>query len=70
MTHPLAEARKRANLSQQALANLIERDRVSVARIESGRQRASIKTVSRIIVALRKFDVELSADAFLDRKAS
>ena len=70
MTHPLAEARKRANLSQQALADLVGKDRVTIARIESARQRASIKNVSEIITALRKCDVELSADAFLDRRAS
>lgn len=65
MTHPLASARKSANLSQQALADLIGKDRVTVARIENSQQRPSIETISKIIAALRENNVELSADAFL-----
>lgn len=65
MTHPLAEARKRANLSQQALADLIGKDRVTVVRIENARQRPSLGTVEEIIKALKQNNVELSADAFL-----
>lgn len=66
MTHPLAAARKAANLSQQALADLVGKDRVTIARIESAQQRPSLETVSKIITALREKKVELSADAFLD----
>jgi len=63
--HPLADARKRANLSQQALANLVGKDRVTIARIENAQQRPSLETVSKIITALHEKNVELSADAFL-----
>ena len=64
-THPLAAARKSAGFSQQVLANLASVDRVTIARIESGRYRASLDTVERIIKALRSKQVDLSADAFL-----
>lgn len=63
--HPLAQARKRAEFSQQALAELASVDRVTVARIETGKYRASLETVEKIINALRTKRVELSADAFL-----
>jgi transcriptional regulator with XRE-family HTH domain len=69
MTHPLAEARKRANLSQKALADMIGKDRVTIARIENSQQRPSLETVERIITALAKNNVELSADAFIGRAA-
>ena len=65
MAHPLAEARKSAELSQQALAGLALVDRVTIARIETGKYRASLETVERIINALRTKQVELSADVFL-----
>lgn len=65
MSHPLAEARKRANLSQKGLADLIGKDRVTVARIENAQQRPSLETVERIITALRSKNVELSADVFI-----
>lgn len=68
MSHPLAEARKRANLSQQALADLVGKDRVTIARIENAQQRPSLETVSKIITALREKNVELSADAFLNQE--
>lgn len=64
-THPLASARKSAGFSQQALADLIPVDRVTIARIESGKHRASLDTVEKIIKVLRAKQVELSADAFL-----
>lgn len=70
MTHPLAAARKAANLSQQALADLVGKDRVTIARIESAQQRPSLETVSKIITALREKKVELSADAFLDQDST
>lgn len=65
MTHPLTEARKRADLSQQALADLVKCDRVTIARIEGGRQTPSLGLVSKLINALHENDVELSADDFL-----
>jgi transcriptional regulator with XRE-family HTH domain len=65
MAHPLKEARKSASLSQQALADLTCVDRVTIARIESGRYRASLETIENIIKALRANKIELSADAFL-----
>lgn len=65
MPHPLTEARKRANLSQDALAKLIGRDRLTVLRIERGQTNPPLETVSKIITALRENNVELSADAFL-----
>jgi transcriptional regulator with XRE-family HTH domain len=65
MTHALATARKSANLSQQALADIVGKDRVTIARIENAQQRPSLETVSKIITALREKNVELSADAFL-----
>lgn len=65
MVHPLTEARKRANLSQQALAELIGKDRLTVLRIEKSQTQPPLETVSKIINALRENNVELSADAFL-----
>lgn len=65
MAHPLKEARKSATLSQKALADLALVDRVTIARIESGRYRASLETIENIIKALRANEIELSADAFL-----
>lgn len=65
MAHPLTEARKRANLSQQALAELIGMDRLTVLRIENAQTQPPLETVSKIITALRENNVELSADAFL-----
>lgn len=65
MAHPLKEARKSAGFSQQALADLASVDRVTVARIESGKYRASLETIENIIKALRANKIELSADAFL-----
>lgn len=70
MAHPLAMARKSADLSQQALADLISVDRVTIARIETGKNRASLEMVEKIINALRTKRVELSADAFLTGAAS
>jgi DNA-binding XRE family transcriptional regulator len=70
MAHPLAEARKSAEFSQQALADLASVDRVTIARIETGRYRASLDTVEKIINALRTKSVELSADAFLTGSAA
>ena len=69
MRHPLAVARKSAGYSQQALADVASVDRVTIARIESGRYRASLDTVEKIIKALRAKQVELSADAFLTGEA-
>lgn len=65
MQHPLKAARKSAGLSQQALADLASVDRVTIARIESGRYRASLETIENIIKGLRANKIELSADAFL-----
>jgi len=65
MDHPLAEARRRANLSQQALADLVGCDRLSILRIENDQQTPTLNTVGKIIDALRESGVELSADAFL-----
>ena len=64
-SHPLIEARKRAGLSQQALADLIGRDRLTILRIENAQTQPPLETVSKIIAALRDKNVELSADAFL-----
>lgn len=68
MIHPLAEARKRAHLSQEALAKKIGRDRLTVLRIENWQTTPPLETVSKIIAALRDEGVELSADAFLPNK--
>lgn len=67
-SHPLTEARRRANLSQQALADLIEKDRITILRIEKG-ERTSLDTVAKIITALRARGVELSADEFMGNAA-
>jgi DNA-binding XRE family transcriptional regulator len=69
MTHPLTEARKRANLSQNGLALLVGCDRQTILRIENGRQTPSLGMVSKITKALREKNVELSADAFLGQAA-
>lgn len=65
MAHPLTAARKRANLSQQALADMIGKDRVTVLRIEKAQTQPPLETVSKIITALREKNVEMSADDFL-----
>jgi DNA-binding XRE family transcriptional regulator len=65
MNHPLTEARKRAGYSQDALAKLIGRERMTILRIENGRTQPPLQTVSEIIAALREKNVELSADDFL-----
>lgn len=65
MTHPLAEARKLANLSQTALATEAEVSRQSIARIERRRQRPSMEMAEKIIRVLRAREVELSSDVFL-----
>lgn len=65
MNHPLANARTAAGLSQQALAEKVECDRVSIARIESRKQKPSLRLIERIIATLAKKNVELSADVFL-----
>jgi DNA-binding XRE family transcriptional regulator len=65
MTHPLTEARRRAGLSQQALADRVECDRQTILRIENCRQAPSLGLMAKIISALRADNVELSADAFL-----
>lgn len=70
MTHPLTEARKRANLSQEALAKLVKCDRQTILRIENGRQTPSLGMVSKITKALREKNVELSADDFLGERAA
>lgn len=69
MTHPLAEARREAGYTQEELAKLIGRDRQSIARIETGRQKPSLGTVQRIVKAFRAKGIELSADAFLEQDA-
>jgi DNA-binding XRE family transcriptional regulator len=69
MAHPLTEARKRANLSQNGLALLVGCDRQTILRIENGRQTPSLGMVSKITKALREKNVELSADAFLGQAA-
>lgn len=70
MIHPLADARRRANLSQQGLAEIVGCDRQSIARIETHRQTPSLSLVARITTALREKDVELSADDFLPERAT
>lgn len=60
MAHPLTEARKRANLSQQALADMIGKDRLTVLRIEKSQTQPPLETVSKIITALKEKNVELS----------
>ena len=65
MAHPLTSARKSVGLSQQALAALVECDRVTIARIESGRYRASLDTIEKIIKVLGSKRIKLSADVFL-----
>lgn len=68
MAHPLTDARKQANLSQQALADLIGKNRLTVLRIENRHTQPPLETVSKIITALLEKKVELSADAFLNRE--
>lgn len=63
--HPLIAARKQAGLSQQGLADLIGKDRLTVLRIENAQSKPPLETVAKIIAALREKHVELSADAFL-----
>ncbi len=70
MEHPLTDARKRAKLSQDALAKLVGCDRQTILRIESGRQMPSLGMVARITTALREKQIELSADAFLPERAA
>lgn len=70
MTHPLTEARKRADLSQEALANLIGRDRLTVLRIENWQTNPPLETISKIITALKEKNVELSADDFMRENAA
>ena len=77
-THPLIAARKAAGLSQQALADLIDKDRLTILRIENAQTQPPLETVSKIITALREKNVELSpadfrpdlAEAFAPSKAS
>lgn len=70
MTHPLTDARKRANLSQDALAKLVGCDRQTILRIENGRQIPSLGMVSKITTTLREKKIELSADDFLRERAA
>lgn len=65
MTHPLTEARKRADLTQQGLADMIRKDRLTILRIENAQTQPSPETVAKIITALREKNVELSPDDFL-----
>lgn len=65
MTHPLAHARKSAGLSQEALAGMIGKDRITILRIEKHQQRPSLQTIEKIIGALKLKGVEISADAFI-----
>lgn len=60
MAHPLAEARKRANLSQAALAKMIGRDRLTILRIEKAQTQPPPDTVAEIVKALKAKNVELS----------
>lgn len=68
-THPLTDARKRAGLSQQALADKIKMDRLSILRIEKWQTVPPLGTVSAIILALREEGEDISADAFIGPKA-
>lgn len=70
MDHPLTDARKRAKLSQQALADLVGCDRQTILRIENGRQTPSLGMVAKITNALRQMNVELSADEFMRKVAA
>jgi len=63
--HPLIEARKRAGYSQQALAEAVGKDRLTILRIERRQTNPPLETVSKIITALAEKHVELSADEFL-----
>lgn len=65
MKHPLALARKEAGLSQQALADEIACDRQTILRIEKGRQTPSMMLAAKIVAALQRRKVGLSADVFL-----
>lgn len=65
MTHPLALARRAANLSQSGLAKIVNISRTSIARIETQRQVPSLELVALIKSALRGRGVELSADVFV-----
>lgn len=63
--HPLIAARKQAGLSQQALAELVGKDRLTILRIEKAQTQPPLETVAKIINALREKNIELSADDFL-----
>jgi DNA-binding XRE family transcriptional regulator len=65
MEHPLALARRQADLTQTDLAREAEISRQTVIRIEKRRQRPSMGMAAKIIGVLRSRDVELSSDVFL-----
>ena len=65
MAHKLADARKHAGLTQQQLGKLIDRDRVTVARIESGKYTPSFGTITKIVAVFRAKSIALSADDFI-----
>ncbi len=44
---------------------MIDKDRLTILRIEKSQTQPPLETVSKIINALREKNVELSADAFL-----
>ena len=48
----LGELRKRANLTQQELAELLEVNRVTIARYERGEREPSIQTIIQIATHL------------------
>jgi DNA-binding XRE family transcriptional regulator len=69
MDHPLAVARRRANLSQTDLAREAEISRQTVIRIEKRRQTPSMGMAAKIIGVLRARDIDLPADVFLPERA-
>ena len=48
----LVELRRKADMTQEELAELAEIDRVALANIETGRRRPTVTTIHRIAVGL------------------
>jgi len=48
----LSKARKRANLTQAALAKKVRVHQVTIARLETGERRPSVRLLQRLVKAL------------------
>lgn len=63
--HPLAAARRKCGMTQADLAAAVGLDRVSIARIETRAQMPPLKTMIRLLDAVRTHGAELSVNDFL-----